>query len=208
VASPEWIKSYYRSHAAIYDQTRWAFLFGRKSIINMIGEQGTPSSILEIGCGTGVNLRRLRKTFPEAKLTGVDLSDSMLRVANSRLKNDGNSVRLVEQVYDSPLPEGGPFDVVFFSYSLTMMNPGWDVALSAAEEDLAPGGHIAVVDFHDTSKRGMKWYMDQFHVRIDGHLHPELNDRFNPVNQAIKPAFGALWRYFTFIGKKKANRDE
>jgi S-adenosylmethionine-diacylgycerolhomoserine-N-methlytransferase len=202
VATPEWIESFYRFQARFYDQTRWAFLFGRQSTIGNIKCHCRPSSALEIGCGTGVNIRRLQRIFPDAKLTGVDLSTSMLRVARSKTDTRGGKVQFLEMVYDQPVSKDRPFDLILFSYSLTMMNPGWDLALSAAAEDLASDGCIAVVDFHDCPGKGMKWYMDQCHVRIDGHLLPELETRFWSVEQRIQKAYAGWWRYFTFIGKK------
>ena len=41
----------------------------------------SPSNILDIGCGTGRLLRNISKLFPDAYLTGVDISDSMIKSA-------------------------------------------------------------------------------------------------------------------------------
>lgn len=197
------IASFYRTQALIYDQTRWAFLFGRREIIDTVAQEETPATILEIGCGTGVNIRRLHRTFPDSAITGVDLSAAMLRVARSRTKTGEHRVDFVEMVYDRPIASGRPFDLVLFSYSLSLMNPGWEGALSAVCEDLRPGGRIAVVDFHDCPGRIMKWYMHKFLVRIDGHLLPELNRRFDTTEQDVRRAYGGRWRYFTYIGKNR-----
>lgn len=44
-----------------------------------------PSSILEIGCGTGYVLRHVAKTFPDAQITGSELHPSGLVFAKDRL---------------------------------------------------------------------------------------------------------------------------
>lgn len=49
-----------------------------------------PGNILEIGCGTGNVLVELGRHYPQAELTGIDISPSMLRIArrktNARLE--------------------------------------------------------------------------------------------------------------------------
>ena len=52
---------HYKKDASIYDFNRRFFLFGRNRLINQIAKTVSPSSILEIGCGTGVNLIKLNE---------------------------------------------------------------------------------------------------------------------------------------------------
>ena len=76
------IEGYYRWHARIYDATRWSFLFGREAVLDRVAVGGpAPTRILEIGCGTGRNVVSLARRFPQAEITGVDLSEAMLAVA-------------------------------------------------------------------------------------------------------------------------------
>ena len=70
-----------------------------------------------------------------------------------------------------------------------MFNPGWEEALTAASLDLAPGGAIAVVDFHDSGSTLFKRWMGLHHVRLDGHLLPGLQ---KPLSQPRKPPSGRL----------------
>ena len=110
-----------------------------------------------MGCGTGKNLLHLGRIFPEARLWGLDLSPHMLAQARKKLRGLGHRVTLVQAAYDRPVAPG-QFDLVVFSYALSMFNPGWEAALRTASQDLSPGGAIAVVDFHDSpSKRFKRW---------------------------------------------------
>ena len=43
--------------------------------------ESAPSNVLDIGCGTGRLLRKVRQCWPNAKLTGVDLSEGMISKA-------------------------------------------------------------------------------------------------------------------------------
>ena len=79
------LEKYYRFHSRIYDATRWIFLFGRDRLVKEIAASFQPTRILEIGCGTGKNLVRLREMFPGVDLTGLDLSQDMLEVARKKL---------------------------------------------------------------------------------------------------------------------------
>jgi S-adenosylmethionine-diacylgycerolhomoserine-N-methlytransferase len=194
------IEGYYRVHAGIYDLTRWSFLLGRESLVREAAARVAPARILEVGCGTGQNLRQLGWRFPRARLWGVDLSLDMLAVAQKKLKRLAPRVTLRQAAYDRPVGEGPGFDLVLFSYSLSMFNPGWEEALAAAGRDLAPGGVIAAVDFHDSGWALFKRWMSLNHVRLDGHLLAGLKSRFSNYEAAVRPAFGGLWSYFLFIG--------
>jgi S-adenosylmethionine-diacylgycerolhomoserine-N-methlytransferase len=196
------IERYYQLHSRIYDATRWSFLFGRVEILDDIAAATTPTRILEVGCGTGKNLVNLARRFPKAEITGVDLSESMLELARSKMAALGERVRLVHRAYDAPLTDPPTFDLVLFSYALSMFNPGYDTAITAAYRDLAPGGHIAVVDFHDTPMRAFGSWMGVNHVRMEAQLLPPLRAQFAPVVARVHRAYGGVWRYLMFVGRK------
>lgn len=195
------LKRYYRFHARIYNLTRWSFLFGRGALIREIALRTRPRTILEVGCGTGHQLKRLIRWFPEARITGMDLSAAMLRRAR-RCVGHHPGLRLIEGAYDRPLSGDRPFDLILFSYTLSMINPGWDRVLEVAERDLGPGGLLAVVDFHETPLTAFSRWMAVNHVRMEGHLLAEIKGRWQPVHLRVRNAYGGLWRYFTFIGRK------
>lgn len=201
------MEAYYRFHAPIYDATRWSFLFGRNELIRRISALTTPVNILEIGCGTGKNLIRLNHYFPQAKITGLDASASMLKLAHKNLGPLAQRVSLLHQVYDCPLSETDledKFDLILCMYSLSMMNPGWEQVIASAHHDLNQGGFIAVVDFHNANWPLFKWLM-RIHVRLNGHLLPKLQTCFQTQFVELRPAYGGFWQYLLFAGHKPAN---
>lgn len=198
------LQGYYQFHSKIYDRTRWSFLFGRQAIIAQIGKYLAPQTILEVGCGTGKNLVALAKAFPAATITGVDISAEMLAIARRNLAAHQAQVQLINQPYDQPLNRSPTFDLVLFSYALTMFNPGWQAALEHAHADLVTGGSIAVVDFHNSGLPAFKRWMGVNHVRMDGHLLPYLETHFTPQAVAVQAAYGGFWQYLSFVGKKAA----
>jgi S-adenosylmethionine-diacylgycerolhomoserine-N-methlytransferase len=196
------VEKYYRFHSRIYDATRWSFLFGRTAVIDSFAGIA-PQNILEVGCGTGRNLVELGRRFPRARVTGVDLSDIMLDLARRKTVSFGPRVQLLRQAYAAPLNEPPGYDLVLFSYALSMFNPGYEAAIAAARRDLVPGGRIAVVDFHDSRFGFFERWMGMNHVRMNGQLRPLLQSHFTPVTDRLCPAYAGLWRYLLFVGRKE-----
>jgi len=202
-AQAEKIKGYYRFQSGIYDLTRWSFLFGRSAILKALPfAYEEPFHLLEVGCGTGRNLALAAKLFPEAKLTGMDVSADMLALASKRTKHQKRTI-LLEQPYESQYYSWtNKLDVILFSYSLTMINPQWRSLIAQAYKDLRPGGIIAGVDFHDSQVPAFKNHMANHHVRMDGHLLPELEAHFYSEYQEVKTAYRGLWQYVLYVGRK------
>ena len=199
------IENYYRWHARIYDATRWSFLFGRDRILQLAADaQPAPTRILEIGCGTGRNLARLARRFPAARITGLDLSAAMLAVAQPKVAPFGSRVSLVPRAYTAPLDPRDGHDLILCSYALSMFNPGFETALAAAREDLAPSGTLVLVDFHTTRFRWFARWMACNHVRMDGQLRPLLRANFEPRLDELDRGYGGVWEYLLFVGMRKA----
>lgn len=191
------MEGYYRLHSKIYDATRWIFLFGRKAAAAEIAAR-KPERILEIGCGTGANLRTLRRHSADSQLVGLDISTAMTEMAEKKMTNDPKT-EIINGDYSKPVDPGG-FDAVLFSYCLTMVNPGWEILLESAVADLKPGGILAVTDFHDTPIVPFRRWMAVNHVRMEGQLIPRLQ-KLLPDNQTtIHHAYLGFWRYFIFLG--------
>lgn len=200
-SKPGALERYYQMHSRIYDLTRWSFLFGRTALIQRLSPQNI-NRILEVGCGTGKNLIHLCHKYPAAQIHGLDLSAAMLLVAQKNLGPLGDRIKLLHQPYCRPPGAQPPYDLLLFSYTLSMVNPGWDKAIDSAYGDLAAGGYLAVVDFHRSPHAGFKRWMEINHVCLGGHLLPRLQITF-PVNfYTIHRAYFGLWSYFLFFGKK------
>ncbi len=205
------LRRYYKFHALIYDATRWSFLFGRTAILKKLPSeaellQRTGSKqlrILEVGCGTGKNLAYLAAKYPHAHLTGIDVSADMIQKSAKKLQAHADRLNLLEEPYEKGGNAGGDFDLVLFSYSLSMINPQWSEILDTAREDLKPGGLAAAVDFSDTAFGWFRKHMAGNHVRVDGHLLPGLRERFAPILNFEGSAYLGIWKYLMFIGEKK-----
>lgn len=197
------IKHYYQFQSQIYDWTRWSFLFGRNAILEHLPfDHEQPFHLLEVGCGTGRNLRKLSRLYPEGRLSGMDVSSDMMHLARRQLHSRPGII-LLEQAYENcHYTWTGKLDALLFSYSLTMINPHWESLIHQAYKDLRPGGYIAIVDFHDSRYPFFKRHMAGHHVRMDSHLLPVLTDNFQTIHSDVKSAYGGLWEYLLFVGQK------
>lgn len=193
------VESYYRLHSRFYDVTRWAFLFGRGDLLDHVRERIVPERVLEVGCGTGTNLRRLAELFSNARLTGVDLSPEMLGKAERKMSPWSDRVRLIRGAFPTVPEKEEHFDLVLFSYSLSMIHPGWKEAIAAAFSRLREGGCVAVVDFQDTPLHWFYRWMELNHVQLGGYLLKELQSRAPGGDTRVNKAFLGTWRYFTFL---------
>jgi ubiquinone/menaquinone biosynthesis C-methylase UbiE len=109
--------------------------------------------VLEVGCGTGQVLRRVRRFAPQA--LGVDLSRGMLRRARER----GLPVAQASAMA-LPFRDGG-FDLVY-SFKVLPHLPELARALAEIERVLAPGGHAILEFYNPRSARGawkrLRWW--------------------------------------------------
>ncbi|MBL8230038.1 MAG: class I SAM-dependent methyltransferase [Bryobacterales bacterium] len=197
------VSDYYRWHAPIYDWTRWAFLFGRAELIRVAAQRSEPRRILEIGCGTGANLVRLARTFPDAEIEGIDLSADMLTVARRKTAPYAGRVTLHHVAYDLQFVCRSPYDLIVLSYCLSMIHHGRQGVLAKARADLSGHGVLAVADFHHSPYAWFRDWMKLNHVCMDGQLPGALRSCGLRVETTrIRPAYGGLWQWILCLASR------
>ena len=164
----------YRRQRHIYDATRKYYLLGRDRLIDDLAP-APGDAVLEIGCGTGRNLIRAARRYPEAHFHGIDISEAMLTTARANITRAKLAGRIVlargdATDFDPAALFGRPaFDRVFISYALSMI-PGWQAAVHGAFAATAEGGSLHVVDFGQqerlppVARRILQAWLRRFHV--------------------------------------------
>ncbi|WP_246739518.1 class I SAM-dependent methyltransferase [Martelella sp. HB161492] len=161
----------YRYQRHIYDLTRKYYLFGRDRMIDGLAVK-PGMSLLELGCGTGRNLKRASQRFPDAALFGLDISEEMLASARRSFRRDSRMPLF--KAGDATAFQPGDFDRsgfdrIMIAYALSMI-PDWELAIERGMEALQPGGALHIVDFGQQEQlprwfhHGLTAWLDKFHV--------------------------------------------
>ena len=213
----ETMTNYYSVQSHFYDCTRWAFLYGRKRLIEKLdirpGER-----VVEIGCGTGANFGAIQAGLRNTgELIGIDCSGPMLRKAEQRAQENGwSNVRLLDLEYGKETVTQGQADVVLFSYSLSMVED-WQRALSCALSELRPDGRVGVLDFcakrkrdsaqpQEKSENSSNWFtgwLAMNHVQADRPYQEELSRLFEERSYTRYDAWAGLWSFYLFVGGRR-----
>ena len=105
------------------------------SLLQQLGKQS--AKILDLGIGTGLLSALVLEEFPQAKITGMDLSGKMLVEAEKRFQG---RVELIEADYITG-EAGTGFDAVISSLSIHHLDSAQKVALFCkVQKILNPGG--------------------------------------------------------------------
>lgn len=106
-------------------------------LLSMLGSvQCVPTSILDLGCGTGYFRDALRRRYPQARYLGLDIAAGMVQLARGRLRDD--SAWLIADAEALPLA-GESVDLVFSSLALQWCNRPAHLFAELARV-LRPGG--------------------------------------------------------------------
>lgn len=141
----ERLDDFYAPQVELYDASREKLLHGRERLIALLDPQ-PGAVVIELGAGTGRNLEFYADRVLTLKsVTLVDLCTPLLEHARTRTAQWPN-VRAIQADVTTFHPDE-PADMVYFSYSLTMI-PDWLAAIENAIAMLKPGGLLGVVDFY------------------------------------------------------------
>jgi S-adenosylmethionine-diacylgycerolhomoserine-N-methlytransferase len=193
----------YRHQRHFYDATRKYYLLGRDLLIDRLRPKAG-DCVLEVGCGTGRNLIRAARQYPQARFYGIDISGEMLATAREQIARAGLSSRVqvaqgdatcfdTERLFGIAL-----FQRVFMSYTLSMI-PRWRAVLEQATASLAASGQMLIVDFGGQEglpvwfRPLLAWWLSLFHVTPRAELELELTilaDRKDAVLNFERPYRG------------------
>jgi ubiquinone/menaquinone biosynthesis C-methylase UbiE len=140
-------RHYWDKHSRTYDkQMRFMDRVLLRDSRQWAGSQAS-GDVLEVGIGTGLNLCH----YPDhARVTGIDLSPSMLDVARRRASERRRPVELRQGDAHSLPFDDASFDTVVCTLSLCAI-PDDDRAIGEMHRVLRPGGRLVLVDHVSSS---------------------------------------------------------
>lgn len=140
-------QAYFRKHAADWDRIRTLYV-SETAVEAAIRAalDGSPFKVfVDLGTGTGRMLELFAGRYQRG--LGLDVNQSMLAYARSRLKTAGLAHAEVRHgdVYDLALPDGVADGVVIHQVLHYLSEPA--LAVREAARIVAPGGRLLIVDF-------------------------------------------------------------
>lgn len=165
-----------------------------------VAEHPGGARLLDIGCGTGLFLREVKRNHPRLAVTGVDLSAPYLDVARRRLA-EWSGVELVEAAAESIPAEDASFDIVTCVYLLHELPPAARRQVAAEiGRVLKPGGVLILVDSLQLGDEPdydatLEWFPVAFHEPYyAGYLKAD-------IDRLMAPALHPLDRVPAYFSK-------
>ena len=139
-----------------------------------------PDDIIDLGCSVGMSTFALQKTFPNAKITGVDLSPYFLAVADyqTQRSDSQNSPTWVHAAAESTGLPSASFDLMSACLMFHELPRGAAIEiLHEAKRLLRPGGHLAIMDMNPKSEIYAK--MPPYILTLLKSTEPYMDDYFS-----------------------------
>ena len=162
----------------------------RQSFFDILTSQIStqPQDILDLGCSVGMSTFALQDAYPQAKITGLDLSPYFLAVAQYQSQQRQKSIQWVHAAAESTgLPEAS-FDLVsIFLMCHELPQSATMQILREARRVLRPGGHLAIMDMNPKSEIYIK--MPPYILTLLKSTEPYLDEYFAlDIEQALVEA--------------------
>jgi ubiquinone/menaquinone biosynthesis C-methylase UbiE len=113
-----------------------------------------PQQILDLGCSVGMSTFAMQQVYPQAHLTGVDLSPYFLAVANYRTQqNQDRNINWVHAAGEATGLPSASYDLIsLFLICHELPQTATREIFQEAKRLLKPGGHIAIMDMNPQSE--------------------------------------------------------
>jgi ubiquinone/menaquinone biosynthesis C-methylase UbiE len=134
----------YRRYAPRYDHKFARYSDGTLArALALVPER--EADLLDVACGTGLFIARLRQHRPRIYITGVDISEEMLSQAQRRFAGDA-MVRFAASGAERLPVDDASFDIVACNNAFHLVQDA-DAALREFRRVLRPGGRVIIVDW-------------------------------------------------------------
>lgn len=89
-----------------------------KSLSKEIISTNDKIEVLDLGCGTGLELKEIFKKCPNANITGIDMSESMLELLKEKYSSFSNQIKLINGSYLNISFSENKYDYVISSMTM------------------------------------------------------------------------------------------
>ena len=185
-SAKEFVPRFFEKTAHTYDKIVNLTTFGRdkywkKEIIKKIPNC---SSILDLACGTGILTFQIAKKFPDAKILGVDITESYLEIAREKLRSYKKISFLCQDAEKLNLDQ--KFDCITSSYIPKYCKD--ETLINMCLNHLNSGGKIVLHDFTYPKNKIVQslWNIYFVILHLAGYLLPRWKDVFVELPKLIR----------------------
>ena len=116
-----------------------------------------PQDLLDLGCGVGMSTRTLQAIYPQAQITGIDLSPYFLAVAQYKSQQQGEKINWVHGAAESTGLASNSLDLVSACLMFhELPSHAAKEIVTEAHRLLRPGGYLAIMDMNPRSEIFLK----------------------------------------------------
>jgi malonyl-CoA O-methyltransferase len=171
---PRTVAASFGAASRSYDAAAWLQSAARDELLSRLSLlRAPPAAVLDLGAGTGLAARALKRRFRSAAVTAVDIAAPMLELARGHSRFWRPIRCVLADARELPF-EDASFDLVFSNLMLQWLVPP-DAALAEMRRVLKPGGLLLLSSFGPETLRELRdaWQAgdDGVHVNefIDVH---------------------------------------
>ena len=185
-SAKELVPRFFEKTAQTYDKIVNLTTFGRdkywkKEIIKKVPNC---SSVLDLACGTGILTFEIAKKLPDAKIVGIDITESYLEIARKKLKPNQKISFLHMDAEKLNLDQ--KFDCITSSYIPKYCKD--EILIKVCLNHLNPGGKIVLHDFTFPKNKLIRslWNLYFVVLNLGGYLLPNWKDVFVELPKLIR----------------------
>ena len=144
-----------------------------------------PQDILDLGCSVGMSTLALEEIYPQAKITGIDLSPYYLAVAKYNTQQNHNNITWKHSTAEATGLPDKSCDIVssFLMFHELPQKPTKEI-LKEAKRVLRPGGYLTIMDMNPQSEIYAK--MPPYILTLLKSTEPYLDEYFTlDIEQTI-----------------------
>jgi demethylmenaquinone methyltransferase/2-methoxy-6-polyprenyl-1,4-benzoquinol methylase len=149
----------------------------------------TNATVLDVATGTGDMAVLLARRYPQARITGVDISEGMLEVGRQKLRRLKLDSRIILQSGDSEaLPfSADQFDAITVAFGVRNFE-NLESGLREMGRVLKPGGKLVVLEFSQAHIPGIRQLINTYMRRIAPRIAGIASDRdaYQYLNDSVQ----------------------
>lgn len=141
-------------------------------------------SVLDLACGTGILTFQIAEKLPDARILGVDITESYLEIARKKLKQQQKISFLCQDA--EKLNLGQKFDCITSSYIPKYCNA--ETLIKVCLNHLNPGGKIILHDFSYPKNKIVRslWNLYFVVLHLVGYFLQDWKDVFEDLPNLIR----------------------